>query len=101
MSMIGLNHLFSTLYTGLKLGKEPPFAKQPSGADTPVTIVKESTIPDISKLNHDIYKTALETARQGDLVAWRKIIQQAKRPIPEQVLTWRAHQDENPPQRPF
>jgi hypothetical protein len=83
------------------LGRNP-FAKQPSGSDAPVTIVKESTIPDISKFNNDIvshYKAALEIARQGDLIAWRKIIQQAKRPIPEQLAVWRAHQEKNPPQK--
>jgi len=81
------------------IGKNP-FAKQSSGADIPIAIVKESSIPDITKSNTDviaIYKTALETARQGDLIAWRKIIQQAKHLIPGQLAAWRASHEANPP----
>jgi TIR domain len=50
--------LLRELHQAPAISKPPlgrnPFAKQPSGADTPVTLVKESTIPDISKLNHEV-----------------------------------------------
>lgn len=77
------------------LGKSP-FAKQPSGAELPIKIEKQTEIPDLSKLDNDvvsIYNTALEIARQGDLVAWRKIIQQSKKPLADNILEWRKRAD--------
>jgi hypothetical protein len=77
------------------LGKNP-FAKQPSGEESPIAISSESSIPDLFELKDDakeIYKTALELARQGDIVAWRKIIRQAKSPIPPYLIAWRSKYD--------
>lgn len=81
------------------LGKNP-FAKQPSGEEVPVDISLSSPIPDIVEMHDDIlavYRTALDIARKGDLVAWRKVIRQAKQSIPRKINEWRKIQDQNPP----
>ncbi|MCK4794130.1 MAG: toll/interleukin-1 receptor domain-containing protein [Desulfobacteraceae bacterium] len=81
------------------LGKNP-FAKQPSGDESPISISPDSSIPDLIELKDDakeIYKTALELARQGDIVAWRKIIRQAKTPISSHLIAWRSKYDNNYP----
>lgn len=80
------------------LGKNP-FAKQPSGEESPITIPPDSSIPDLIELKYntkEIYKTALELARQGDIVAWRKIIRQAKTPISAHMVAWRSKYDNKP-----
>jgi len=96
--------LLRELHQAPSISKPPigknPFARQPSGVETPASISEGSVIPDLSKLNQDvvaIYKTALELARQGDIVAWRKIIRQAKQPIPDQLNGWRVKHEESPP----
>lgn len=81
------------------LGKNP-FAKQPSGTEIPIKVETESLIPDISQYNKDIanvYKTALNVARQGDIVAWRKIVRQAKEPIQDGLNKWTNDYAEDPP----
>lgn len=45
----------------------------------------------------NIYKIALDIAFKGDLVAWRKVIRQAKQMIPDKINDWRKIQDSNPP----
>lgn len=82
------------------LGKSP-FARTPSGEEIPVDSAKQSSIPDISQFKGDAlntYNTALQLAQQGDLVAWKKIIRQATKPIPEHLTEWRKKQD---PKRPI
>lgn len=77
------------------LGKNP-FSIQPSGIEIPVESSLDLIIPDIGNLKHDvtlIYKTALDIARHGDLVAWRKIIQQARQPVRQNLLEWRNQAD--------
>ena len=77
------------------LGKNP-FSKQPSGIETPAIINSPEPIPDLSKSKLDvvsIYNTALGIARQGDLIAWRKIIQQIRQPIRQDILAWRSRAD--------
>lgn len=77
------------------LGKNP-FSKQPSGLETPVEINSPKPIPDLSKSKQDvvsIYNTALDIARQGDLIAWRKIIQQIRQPIRQNIVAWRSRAD--------
>lgn len=85
---------------------KPPLGRNPFSA---VLLKKESTIgsdgqiapiPDIIKIDKDIleiYRIALDIARKGDLVAWRKIIWQAKQSIPKKISEWRAIQDSKPP----
>ncbi len=73
------------------LGKSP-FAAQPSGIETPENIQIETPIPDISEYSNEIkqvYQTALNIARQGDLVSWRKIVRQSKDPIQQNLNQWR------------
>jgi hypothetical protein len=45
------------------------------------------------------FNTAFNIARQGDIVAWRKIIRQAKQPIPIQLEKLRMKYEKNPPKR--
>ena len=81
------------------LGKNP-FAKTPSGGETPKEIPKNIHIPNIKAVNDDAaatYRVALEIARQGDLIAWRKIIREAKQPILQKLQNWRATEDKAPP----
>lgn len=95
--------LLRELHKAPKTSKPPlgknPFAKTPSGGETPISIV-ESTIPDISELSNpsEVYDTALEIARQGDVVSWRKIIREAKKPINNKLIKWRAKYDSSPPE---
>ncbi len=73
------------------LGKNP-FATQPSGIEVPIKMEANTAIPDIREYNKDVkrvYQTALLIARQGDLVAWRRIVRQAKEPISQALLRWR------------
>jgi len=75
------------------LGKNP-FAQKPSGEELPHKPGKQIEILDFSKLGNDassFYKEALEVARQGDLVAWRKLIQHARKPLRENILEWRKN----------
>jgi hypothetical protein len=81
------------------LGKSP-FAQQPSGMETPAASFKPKSIPDLEKIADDIqvvYDTALEVAREGDLVAWRRIVRQATLPISEQLLAWRQEHETKVP----
>ncbi len=81
------------------IGKNP-FAKIPSGSETSKEILKSTSIPDIETVSNDAaatYKIALDIARQGDLVAWRKIIRQVKQPIPKNLQNWRIIQNTKAP----
>lgn len=73
------------------LGKNP-FAKTPAGNESRIVVpaptplqIGESLPEDISA----IYRTALEIARQGDLVAWRRIVKQTRVPISTKLAEWR------------
>lgn len=77
------------------LGKYP-FTKQPSGDESPISIALGSSIPNLTDFKDDakeVYKTAIELARQGDIIAWRKIIRQANAPISSLMNDWRAKYD--------
>lgn len=81
------------------LGKNP-FAQQPSGTETPPALSKSGLTIDITEILSDIpsiYHAALDVARQGDLLVWRKIIRQATNPIQEQLKQWRQKYDAQPP----
>jgi hypothetical protein len=81
------------------IGKNP-FALQPSGDEIPATAVQDKSIPNLGDFGQDVvsvYNAALDIARQGDIVAWRKIVRQAKQPTSEMLLKWRKIQDRNPP----
>ncbi|HUN55644.1 MAG TPA: toll/interleukin-1 receptor domain-containing protein [Smithella sp.] len=78
------------------LGKNP-FALQPSGAETPSDSVFVD-ISNFSKLSEDItgvYNIALDIARKGDLVAWRRMIRSALLPISQQLIAWRNKYEGN------
>jgi len=79
------------------LGKSP-FAAQPSGIETPEKIKVETPIPDIREHSKDVklvYQTALNIARQGDLVSWRKIVRQSKDSIQQKLFQWREKYEPN------
>lgn len=73
------------------LGKNP-FSKKQSTSVKPAIINKLTPISDITELNIDptlIYRSALDIARNGDLVAWRRIVRQANYKIADKVIEWR------------
>lgn len=82
-----------------QLGKNP-FSKMPSGTEVPL---EPSILTDLSNLiepSNDIssiYNAALDIARKGDLVAWRRMIKQARSPIPDKVIKWRNKYETNLP----
>jgi hypothetical protein len=81
------------------LGKNP-FAQQPSGAEIPSEPTISTGIPDLKALSDDIlsvYHTALDVARKGDLVAWRRIIKKAISPMSDQLIGWRNKYESNLP----
>lgn len=81
------------------LGKNP-FAKQPSGAEIPIQLTNPVHKNDFQSYKKDfkkIYSVALETAMQGDIVSWRKIIQQAKLPLKKALVSWRENYEKSPP----
>ncbi|MCM2286414.1 MAG: toll/interleukin-1 receptor domain-containing protein [Desulfobacula sp.] len=81
------------------LGKNP-FAQKPSGGETSSASSNPEAIPDIISLSDDIlsvYHTALDVARKGDLVAWRRIVKQAILPISDKLTMWRSKYEKNVP----
>jgi hypothetical protein len=75
--------------------RKPPLGRNPfeqthSGIQIP-TASKGEPIPDIRTATDisSVYQTALEVARRGDLVAWRRIVRQATVPIPSLLGEWR------------
>ncbi len=80
------------------LGKNP-FAKQPSGVETPPSQNLGSHFPTLESKRDikEIYGIALGVARNGDMVAWRKIIRQAMVPVQDGLLEWRQKYERNPP----
>lgn len=81
------------------LGKNP-FAQQPSGIEIPLEPAVSVDIPDLALLSDDtsaVYHTALEVARRGDIVAWRRIVRVAISPISEQLGKWRKKYENNLP----
>lgn len=73
------------------LGKSP-FAKQPSGAETPTDFVSSVSLSQTistGKSTTDIYIAALEIARQGDLVAWRRIVKEVRSTLLNALQDWR------------
>lgn len=80
------------------LGKNPYESKQISSSTSNSEI--NSNIPQIDNFQSivEIYNTALDLARRGDIVAWRKIIRQAKKPIFEELKAWREKYETNSPE---
>lgn len=80
------------------IGKNP-FTKQPSGIETPANTIPGNKIPTIRSEQKiiEIYGIALDIARSGDSVAWRKIIRQAKEPIQNCLAEWRKKYEKNIP----
>lgn len=79
--------------------KKPPLGKNPFKHelrnDIATSKIKDIEIKDIDIA--ELYQLALDTARQQDLVAWRRIIRQAKAPITDKMNEWRTKKDSNPP----
>ena len=81
------------------LGKNP-FALKPSGTETPPDLVISAKLTDIGGKLQDIlstYHTALDVARKGDLVVWRRIVRNAVTSIPEKLNEWRKKHERNLP----
>jgi len=79
------------------LGKNP-FAKQPSGVETPTDTDTSVPLKDLSidgKEVSSIYDTALEIARQGDLVAWRRLVKEVRHNLPIPLQKWREERKLN------
>ena len=79
------------------LGKNP-FAQLPSGTEVPSEPTISTSIPDLTELSEDIpsvYHTALDVARKGDLVVWRRMIKKAISPISDQLIGWRKKYQTN------
>ncbi|MCK4462103.1 MAG: toll/interleukin-1 receptor domain-containing protein [candidate division Zixibacteria bacterium] len=73
------------------LGKSP-FATQPSGEELPK--VEARFIPLSEAVAHDkdiaaVYATALQIARSGDLVSWRKLVKDIRSRLPGSLQQWR------------
>jgi len=65
-----------------QLGKNP--FQLPSGTEVPAEPNSSTIIPDVIELSENIfsiYQNALNIARRGDLVLWRRMIKQALSPI--------------------
>jgi hypothetical protein len=75
------------------------FARRPSGEEVPADI-KVAGIPVFNGDWSDVsavYETALNIARQGDLVAWRRIVRRATSPISELLRNWRVNYERKMP----
>ncbi|MEI9863780.1 MAG: toll/interleukin-1 receptor domain-containing protein, partial [Limisphaerales bacterium] len=72
------------------LGKNP-FAKTPAGNESHVVTPASNPLPSEIVFNDssEIYQAALEIARLGDLVAWRRLTKQAKASITTDLSEWR------------
>lgn len=79
------------------LGKNP-FAQQPSGKETPEGKEAPRSLAELSAQNRepsDIYDTALDIARQGDIVAWRKLVKDIRSRLPGSLQKWRDNRGLN------
>ena len=73
------------------LGKNP-FAQMPSGNEVPSEPTISTSILDVIEIPEEvtlIYHTALNIARKGDLVEWRRLIKKAISPISGNLNNWR------------
>ncbi len=82
--------------------EKPPLGKNPfSKISTAESIsLAMSNVPIIDNNNQSIsaiHEAALNTARHGDQVAWRRLIQQAKQPISNELSKWHSNYNQNPP----
>ena len=74
------------------IGKNP-FATQPSGIETPIavaTFTPLSTVNAKGKSAEEVYASALEIARQGDLVGWRRLVKDIRSTLPSKLQDWRT-----------
>jgi len=77
------------------IGKSP-FAKQPSGTETPPVFVSSVSLSQpisTGKSTTEVYSSALEIARQGDLVAWRRIVKEVRSTLPNALQDWRKRRE--------
>lgn len=77
------------------IGKNP-FANAQSGVEVHANTPSAVRI-DISVDESDpraTYARALEIARQGDLLEWRRLVKQVKKPIPSRLNEWRSTYEE-------
>lgn len=73
------------------LGRNP-FACTPSGAESPAETPRASTAPAAGVDPHNpssAYRAALELARQGDMMGWRRLIGTARAAVAPALLAWR------------
>ena len=74
------------------IGKNP-FTKSPSGSEIPNSSVagplEIKSLPSSDENIEDIYIEALEIARAGDSIAWRRLVSEARKKVNEALLSWR------------
>ncbi len=77
--------------------KKPPIGKNPFSAQH-IAVAPSANLPTFMPLNQslvanknvtELYDTALEIARQGDLIAWRRMIKEIKLTTPFSLQDWR------------
>lgn len=73
------------------LGKSP-YAVSPSGEEVPAGTTPQGQIPDISTVPYEVsevYRTAVDIARHGDLIGWRQIVKVVRSPVQRVLAEWR------------
>ena len=73
------------------IGKNP-FDKLPSGAETSpgfASFVPLSKVTSIGKSTTDVYASALEIARQSDMIAWRRTVKEVRSSLSNVLQDWR------------
>ena len=80
------------------LGKNP-YAQKTSGEEIPSVESNSIAAIDITLPDDlsSLYYEALDIARRGDLVAWRRIVKQAILPISGELNKWRSKYENNAP----
>jgi len=80
------------------LGRNP-YARTPSGGEISPSVgplKAHDLFPEMGQDPEDFYRTALDTARSGDFVIWRRLIRKAKAPTSQHIAEWRLKYDPTP-----
>lgn len=77
------------------LGKNP-FSILPLGEESKAINVKID-INGRENSASDIYRLAVDLARAGDLLGWRQLVKDVKKPVTSNLIKWREKYDANPP----
>ena len=77
-----------------------PFARSPSGEETPVAKLTASQLVQIPPEATDpstTYQKAIQLARAGDLLGWRQLVKVVRKPALQALLAWRTKYDSQVP----